>query len=186
LARMALQGRTGEPLKTYLLDLSTLSSLELSEEELSKLTQKCTEEALEKIKSAPVFADVPEALSELRNCGYDLCVSSWRPEVSLSGDAAARGLDHYFTFILGTRGVDFYKGEPHLNFISEKLCLKPREIVFVGDGANDMRIGKAYGCFTVGRADLVDEKTLLSSGANITLKDFHSMSGVIKEHLDSS
>jgi len=158
-AKKVFLDNLGEPSREIFLRLAALSGRETSEGEISEIAQKTSESFYEKQRYAPVFPDVPEALSELKDEGYILCVSSAGLQAAVVRDAKTKGLDHYFTFILGTRDGGFRKGEPHFDFVSKELCIKPRDMVFVGDGPHDMKVGKDYGCFTVGRIDAVDAET---------------------------
>jgi len=164
----------------------TSSSTRLSKEEIIKVAKNKDREwykrFLEKSNFYPVFDDVPEALLRMKKYGYHLCVSSGGFQEAITQHAEAKKLDHYFTLILGSR-EEFEKGKAHFDYISEKLKVKPGEMAFVGDGPHDMHVGKEYGCLTIGRIDLLDEKALFSSGADFVLKDFSSLPEIIREKI---
>jgi len=180
-AKKAFLEDLGDTFKPFF-RLAALSNRELSAEETYEIANKTVDSFYEKRRHAPMFADVPAALSKLKEYGYDLCVSSGSHQAAVIHDAKARGLDHYFTFILGTKDSTFRKGGPHFSFISEKLSIKPRNMVFVGDGSYDMKASKNYGCFTIGRIDVLDEESLLASGADVAIRDFSSLPKIIREH----
>jgi len=138
---------------------------------------------LKKANSCPVFDDVPAALSKMKKHGYNLCVSSGGFQEAIISHAKTIKMDHYFTIILGSK-KGFEKGRHHFDYISEKLKTKPKDMAFVGDGPHDMRVGKEYGCLTIGRMDLLDEKTLLAAGADLVLKDFSLLPEIIKERIE--
>jgi len=176
----------GGSLEEIFRQIAILSDRDIPKEKISGITQRVArsyyKEFLEKSKSVPVFPDVPGVLSELKSRSYDLCISSGGFKSALVHGAKAKGLYYLFTFILGSRR-GFSKGEDHFNFIAKKLFLRPTEMAFVGDGTYDMEVGKSYGCFTIGRIDLLDENTLRSAGADVVVRDFQSLPRIIKEKI---
>jgi len=173
----------GAGLRSHLIRLLASTNREISEEELSNLTQTFAKLFHEKIMAAPLFNEVPQVLHELKQNGYNLCVSSGMLEEQLIQVVTSKGVERYFTFILGTRN-SFHKGFPHFDFISRKLSIEPNQMVFVGDGDYDMSVGREYGCFTVGRIDQIDAETLLSAGADTVISNLKSLPQIIRDSLN--
>ena len=162
----------------------SLSKRKIEKKQIDKIAEEMDElmyqTFLKGYEEKTVFNEVPQVLSELKKNGYELCISSGGAEPVLKRDAKAKGLDHFFTFILGSRD-GFRKGKEHFDFISKKFNVEPKEMVFIGDGPYDMKVGKEYGCFTIGRIGTLDRKTLLDSGADTVLKDFQQLVKTIEE-----
>jgi len=181
-AKETMLKHLGEKLSAHLLRITALANQELSDRELDGLVRKCDTLGIKKIMAACLFPEVRDVLSELKDRGYELCVSSGMIQDQLLRVVKSKGIDNYFKFILGTR-ENFHKGVAHFNFISEELSTKPKQMVFVGDGPYDMKVGRNYGCFTVGRVDQIDAETLLSAGANAIINDLQQLPKAIKENV---
>jgi len=74
-ARKVYLDNLGSP-KEILLQLAAFSNHEISEETISNIMQEMFVSFYEKLKNAPVYEDTLRALSELKDEGYTLCVSS--------------------------------------------------------------------------------------------------------------
>jgi len=158
----------GGGLKNHLVQLSSFTNKNLTEDELERLTNEFASEFHEKIVTARLFPEVKEVLNKLHKNGYDLAVSSGMLQDKLNIVVKMKEVYKYFRFVLGTKN-SFSKGFAHFNFISNKLKLKPEKMVFVGDGDYDMKVGRQYGCFTVGRVDQISAETLIIAGADTVI-----------------
>ncbi|MDI6784465.1 MAG: HAD family hydrolase [bacterium] len=83
----------------------------------------------------PVFPEVPEVLTELKNRGYKLALVSNATSGRLIRKAAAgRDLTKYFETIIVSADVGYRKPHPKIyQFALDFLTAKPEETVMVGD-----------------------------------------------------
>lgn len=83
----------------------------------------------------PVFPDVPEVLTELKNRGYKMALVSNATSGRLIRKAAEdRGLTNYFETIIVSAEVGYRKPHPKIYQLAlDHLQVKPEEAVMVGD-----------------------------------------------------
>lgn len=83
-----------------------------------------------------LFDDALEALDFVRQMGANQVVLSNKNHQSLVEEVKDKGVFDYFKIVKGTTGP---VGKPDMEFIEPILeTLKPKKIIFVGDGVSDM------------------------------------------------
>ncbi len=101
--------------------------------------------------STPLFAEVPEALSQLKERGCRVVVSSNNGQ-----EIVDEYLDHCsalslsFDMVLGYR-QGFSKGKDHFYHVLKSFSLSPESALFVGDSLQDAQKALSFGVDFVGR-----------------------------------
>ena len=180
-AAQIMQMHLGQDLTAHMARIAASKNPMFSAAMVEKAIKKYRESEAKSDAKSKLFPEVLKVISELKRDGYELCVSSGRPQNSILAGVKGKGMTPCFRFILGTKS-EFHKGKAHFDFISKALTATAKQLVFVGDGPFDMKVGKEYGCLTVGRIDQVDEATLLSAGADAIIYDLWQLPRIIREY----
>ena len=98
-----------------------------------------------------LFPDVAETLEAFSEAGIKMSIASSRSRVSLKAFCMDRGIEKYFSLILGCEDVAKPKPDPAPVFETLlTLCMNPDEALVVGDMPVDIAMGRGAGCRTVG------------------------------------
>ena len=100
----------------------------------------------EKIVQAPEVSGATDMLVALSRVGLKLAVSSATPEEELKRLISLRGLDSFFSVILGAPASK----EKHIEEISKKWQLEAIEMLYVGDSEVDKIAALNTGCHFIG------------------------------------
>jgi phosphoglycolate phosphatase len=107
-----------------------------------------------------------------------LCTN--KPRITTEPVLAALGLD---SFRVVVAGGDLPEKKPHpapLLHIAQALALAPRELVMVGDGAQDILAGRAAGARTVGvRGGIQAEARLLAAEPDVVIESLAELSALV-------
>ena len=126
--------------------------IHLSKEEELELGEKFSKIVLKKVLEAPFVAGALEFLSG-PNCLYHFFIASGTPEEELHRILRARNIDKYFKEAHGSP-----KEKPDIiNDILKRHCLKPKEVVYIGDAESDRRAAKETDVFFVERKQELKE-----------------------------
>lgn len=120
--------------------------------------------------------EIPGA-SECLQCmvkHYTLYVNSATPEESLQRIIQQRGWEPYFRDVLGRPHTKI----ENLNKIMQKINVKNKEIVFVGDSQRDWTAARTCGCYFVGVRNSDND---FDSQDLVLLDDLYGLNEVISE-----
>jgi phosphoglycolate phosphatase-like HAD superfamily hydrolase len=78
-----------------------------------------------------------------------------------------KAFGHYFDKIYGT-GDKFKSKEDHFKQVISEF--NPELIIFIGDGLEDMRVGKKFNAVTIGIPSHQTKKKLIEAGAKYVLQ----------------
>lgn len=107
---------------------------------------------------------------------YKLYVNSATPEEPLQRVIQQRGWEPYFQDVLGSPHTKI----ENLNKIMQKINVKSKEIVFVGDSQRDWTAAKTCGCYFVGVRNSDNDFASLDL---VLLDDLYGLNKVISEQL---
>jgi len=105
---------------------------EITEPEKQELSREFTGFVYNKVVSCPYVKGAKEFIEKYSN-KYKMFVVSGTPDNEIKAIVEARGLEKYFTEILGS---PLKKNELNRNILA-KYGLKPEETVFIGDSVDD-------------------------------------------------
>lgn len=97
------------------------------------------------------FQDAKETLARLNELGFLVGVVTSKARMRWEGDLARYGLAGLFT--VSVTGDEAREAKPHPGPVLsalEQLRLAPGEVIFAGDGPQDVAAGRAAGVITVG------------------------------------
>lgn len=140
----------------------------LTEDEVEEWSKAFTENYIDVVP--PLFNDTVSTLRKLKKKGFDIYLSSSVPQKDLEATLEKyEGLDQeMFEFILGTRDEApegyslekrslgenrFRKGPGHIRFVLNERGLSPENILFAGDGIEDVKGANNAGSTSVGIVD---------------------------------
>jgi HAD superfamily hydrolase (TIGR01549 family) len=139
----------GEPLEKIFCAITPLTEIS----ELSDLCKKFheIEETLNTSAEIDIVRETISTLKFIKSKNLKLgIVSTKRKEVVLQL-ACEYQMDSFFDVLVGGEDVIHYKPHPEPIFHAcEKLCIKPSEILFVGDSLLDLKSAKSAGAIFVG------------------------------------
>ncbi|MBI4162948.1 MAG: HAD family hydrolase [Candidatus Aenigmarchaeota archaeon] len=132
-------------------------------------------------KIPDIFEDVKSSLKALSD--YTIFISTGTRQDMLDKRIKRHKLNAYVEKWFGVNG---FKGkEDHFNEISKIYNFSGKEfrksVVFVGDGASDMKLARKLGILGIGRTGTVDAKSLKMAGARYTVNSLSE----VKEILES-
>ena len=131
--------------------------------------------------TAYLIAGSEEFLAALCDRGVKLYVASGTDHPDVCAEAAALGVDKYFTLIAGAPvGEENCSKEKVMAQLLEAEGLRGSEVAVIGDGKVEIRLGGEAGARTVGLAtderaggvDAVKRERLIAAGADIIAGDF--------------
>lgn len=129
-----------------------------------------------------LFPEVVQALTQLRQQGANLFISSSRPTTNIQ-----KVLLHHpelaglIDFAIGTDPNDptQKKGEGHFRKAAEHFDIPFDDFIqqaaFVGDTPSDMKAGTSIGVITIGRTSTNEDTVLTQAGADNTINDFSNL-----------
>jgi len=117
----------------------------LTADELSEWGTRYSEMVIGKVIRVPWVAGSQEFVEEMHET-CQLFVISGTPQPELRQVMAARGMDHYFTEILGSPT----RKPEHIRYLLEKYQLDPANCVFIGDALTDYHAARETGLHFVG------------------------------------
>lgn len=126
----------------FQLCLRTFNLPELSADDYDRLSKTYTQMNLDASRLAKVFPDALNALTVLRQRGFQLYVSSSSAHDELLTVSASTPLRPLLSEVLGSKS-DFQKGPAHINYFCEKYSYSKNQLLFVGDDEQDMVLAKA-------------------------------------------
>ncbi len=140
---------------------------ELSDEEYRKIESEFSNKL--KNEFYPKVKFIKRTLELLNFCRSNFDVifcSSGVPSDEIRYLIKLKGLNKYFDRIYGT-DEKFRSKEDHFKEILFEY--KPKLIIFVGDGFEDIRVGRKYGAITIGVPSHQTKEKLIEVGANYVL-----------------
>ena len=128
------------------------------------------------------YAGISELLAELRTLPIRLAVLSNKPHVSTQRLVAALFADVPFAAVYGQRVEVPRKPDPAAALqIARDLSVDPKNCVFIGDSAIDMRTANAAGMFAVGVTwGFKSRDELTDFGAHAVIDVPHELLGVLQ------
>jgi phosphoglycolate phosphatase len=122
----------------------------------------------------------PGAAEALGGLMLPLALCTNKPRITTEPVLAALGLSG---FRIVVAGGDLPEKKPHpapLFHIAQALALEPRELVMVGDGAQDVLAGRAAGARTVGvRGGIQAEARLIAAEPDVVIESLAELSDVV-------
>jgi HAD superfamily hydrolase (TIGR01549 family) len=119
---------------------------DLPQEKFEALSGRFSELVEEAVAKTPFVEGVPEFL-EYASERFLLYIVSATPEDELKRIVHQRGIDRFFQGICGSPA----KKKNHILRIVRENCLNLRDVIFVGDAANDWEAARQCGIRFVGR-----------------------------------
>ena len=128
-----------------------------------------------------LFPDVAETLEAFSEAGIKMSIASSRSRASLKAFCMDRGIEKYFTLILGCEDVAKPKPDPTPVFETLRtFCMKPDEAMVVGDMPVDIAMGRGAGCRTVGVTyGNSSAEALMTAGATFVINDFKKLREIV-------
>lgn len=125
-------------------------------------------------------------LEELKKRNIKIFVASGSEQEGKGGieeEAETLGLKHYFEAVFGYNGsISPYNKENVVKWILNKYNLDPLQLLVVGDGPKEMKVGKKFGAVTIGLiSNNVTRKILLDSGADFIVYNAIDLSECLKQ-----
>ena len=117
-------------------------------------------------------------LLEFSRKNFDvLFISSGVPDEEVKYLIELKAFGHYFNKIYGT-GDKFKSKEDHFKQVIKEF--NPELIVFIGDGLEDMRVGKKFNAVTIGIPSHQTKEKLIEAGARYVLQT-HEIVDLLKD-----
>jgi phosphoglycolate phosphatase len=112
---------------------------------------------------------VTQTLAQLAALPLAVCTNKPRPTTELV--LGGLGLSRWFDIVVAAGDLPKLKPDPlPLLTIAERLGVRARDLVMVGDGPQDVSCGRAVGAFTVGiQGGLMPPEDLIASGPDALL-----------------
>ena len=154
----------------------------LTDEEYKKIESEFSNRL--KNEFYPKVKFIKGALKLLEFCrkNFDITfVSSGVPHDEIKYLVKLKEVDGYFDRIYGT-SEKFESKEDHFREIINEF--DPELLIFVGDGFEDMRVGRKYGAITIGIPSHQTKERLLEAGAQYVLptdKINYELKGILKK-----
>lgn len=128
-----------------------------------------------------LFPDVTETLEAFSEAGIKMSIASSRSRVSLKAFCNDRGIEKYFSLILGCEDVAKPKPDPAPVFETLlTLCMNPDEALVVGDMPVDIAMGRGAGCRTVGVTyGNSSAEALEAAGATFVINRFKKLREIV-------
>ncbi|MBI2176598.1 HAD family hydrolase [Candidatus Woesearchaeota archaeon] len=104
-----------------------------------------------------LFPDAVKLLKFLKSHGIIVGIVSSHPGYALRAEAKTYGISRYLDFMKGDAHAKRY----HIAMFLRLYKLKPKEVVFIGDMANDIEEGRKCGVITAAYLRGVDSKSKL-------------------------
>ena len=140
---------------------------DLSDEEYKKIESEFSQKLRTDFYPNTKLINGASELLEFCKKNFDkIFCSSGVPHDEIKFLVDTKGLGKYFDKIYGTNEKFKSKEDHFKEMISE---FKPELIVFVGDGIEDMRVGKKYNAITIGVPSHQTKEKLLEAGAMYVL-----------------
>lgn len=128
-----------------------------------------------------LFPYVVETLEAFSDAGIKMSIASSRSRASLKAFCMDRGIEKYFSLILGCE--DVAKPKPDPTPVFETLltfCMNPDEALVVGDMPVDISMGRGAGCRTVGVTyGNSSAEALMAAGATFVINDLKKLSDIV-------
>jgi phosphoglycolate phosphatase-like HAD superfamily hydrolase len=116
-------------------------------------------------------------LLEFSRTNFDITfISSGAPDDEVKYLVGLKDIGSYFDKIYGT-GERFRSKEDHFKQLVDEF--NPKLIIFIGDGLEDMRVGKKFNAITIGIPSHQTKEKLIEAGAQYVLPTF-KISGLLK------
>ena len=112
----------------------------LSADELATWGKRYSDLVFDRVAQVPWIPGAQELLEEISG-KCPIFVISGTPETELKQVIKARGIEHYFTEILGSP----IRKPQHIRYLLEKYQLDPASCVFVGDALTDYHAARETG-----------------------------------------
>jgi len=111
---------------------------------------------------APLFAGVNELLTDLRDTGYTLAISTGKSRVGLERSINEHKLAEYFA---ASRCAGENKSKPHpemLHEILQQLNFSPAQALMIGDSEHDLKMANNANVSSIGVTQGVHDTTTLA------------------------
>lgn len=150
-----------------------------------ELLQQCASayhrQKAEKVyRDAQLFCDVRDGLAQLSEMQYPLVVNTSTETPVTAKLLEKNNVLPYFTAIWGRE-----YGSKSANIQEAKRLWAPEQILFIGDSANDMQLGKIDGVTTIGRTGegkgFLTPQELAEEGATYVIRGFDEIPGIIDD-----
>ena len=121
-----------------------------------------------------LYPNVAETLETLHKNNYRVVIVTNKPEQFVRPILEKMGLNHLFEMVIGGDSLPKRKPDPMpLNYVCEKLAVKPEQCVMIGDSKNDIFAANAANMQSVGLTYGYNHgEDINSHGATIVFDDF--------------
>lgn len=128
-----------------------------------------------------LFQDVTETLEAFSEAGIKMSIASSRSRISLLSFCRSKGIEKFFSLILGCEDVAKPKPDPTPVFDTLlSFCLNPDEALVVGDMPVDIAMGRGAGCRTVGVTyGNSSSEALKAAGATFVINKFKKLREIV-------
>lgn len=166
-----------EARKVYLDEYRVVSAIDarlnLSERKRREVAREHLQRKAAALKNAKLFPGVESVLGRLKTAGFKLAIVS----SAFSGDASRqlnkiRGFFDEIAFSDPVKRV-YVKTPEFVEGLAKRLGAKRVETVFIGDTANDVKVSKKAGVFSVARQGTYSRQGLEAAGPDLIVKDLN-------------
>lgn len=131
---------------------------------------------LEKLKTAAVYPEVRPALELFKAKGYRQAILSAMEQENLLISVRSKGIQDYFSCILGTDDHYAHGKVYLLSRILDGMQVKPSETLLIGDTLHDHEVALSAGCQCVLVAAGHQEKNRLESSGCLVINNLQEIS----------
>lgn len=133
---------------------------------------------------APLFAGVNELLTDLRDTGYTLAISTGKSRVGLERSINEHKLAEYFA---ASRCAGENKSKPHpemLHEILQQLNFSPAQALMIGDSEHDLKMANNANVSSIGVTQGVHDTTTLAKLNPLTcLSNITELSNYLNQNM---
>jgi len=141
----------GRPLEDGYKVVAKATGIAPTEENFAKMHKLYTGYQADNIKAPfPAFPGMIELVKKLHKDGIKLGVVTSRREVSLTNGLTSHDIYDCFDFLVCMETTTIHKPDPYpATLCCEKLGVKPKDAVMVGDSVYDIACGNNAGCDSI-------------------------------------
>lgn len=151
---------------------------------ISKLIDIYNAESRNIGENARLYAGVPALLSNLRQNGFKLFVSSFASDDYVKKSLTRHQIDSYFDLMLGVGDFGVATKDHHLQaiatFVQKPFPVFSQAAFYLSDAANDMAMAKRNNVFAVGITTTEPRAVLEQAGADAVIDEHIELLSIIK------